>query len=349
AGCAVSADGCEEVVARTGADLALTQEEKLDPELPALAALLGRASPPPRTGGITRFDAHCRAFVKVQDGCDAFCAYCVIPRLRGAPRSRPLREIRREAEDLAESGHRELVVSGVHLGLYGRDLDGRPGLADVLRTVLDAAPRARVRLSSLDPTELDDEILGLAATEPRVCPHLHLPLQSGDAGVLRAMRRRYDPPGFLRAVDRARARLDRPGITTDVMTGFPGESDAAFRNTVEVCRRAGFSRMHVFPFSPREGTDAAGMADRVPTGVARDRAAKLVELGAESAAEFARGCVGNEEEVLVEEAPPDGSLAGYSARYVRTYFRTEPDVPRRALCRVRIDRCEGGEIFGLAT
>ncbi len=346
AGCAVSAAGRDEMLGRTGADLALTQEEKLDPGLPAVAALCERPRPAPEPAGITRFDAHCRAFVKIQDGCDAFCAYCIVPSLRGAPRSRPLEEIGREAAALAASGHRELVLSGVHLGIYGRDLGGSADLADALRTVLQAAPGARVRLSSLDPSEVSDGLLELAAGHPRFCPHLHLPLQSGDAGVLRAMRRRYDPEDFLGTVERVRARLDRPGITTDVMTGFPGESPEAFRNTVEVCRRAGFSRMHVFPFSPRKGTDAAVMTGRVPADVARARAAELIRLGAELAGEFAGSCVGREEEVLVEETPPGGLLAGYSGRYVRAHFQADPATPRRELCTVKIERSEGTDIFG---
>ncbi len=337
AGCAVSAAGKDDILGRTGADLALAQDEKLD--LPGLPQAPGPA------GHISRFEGHCRAFMKIQDGCDSFCAYCIVPRLRGAPRSRPLDEIRAEARALEAGGHRELVLSGVHLGLYGRDIEGKPSLADAARAMLGAAPRARLRISSLDPAELSDELLELVASERRVCSHLHLPLQSGDDGVLGAMRRHYTSAEFLRVVAKVRARLDRPGITTDVMAGFPGESAAAFKNTLDLCRRAAFSRMHVFPFSAREGTDAARLPDQVPAEVAKRRAAELVELGAELAAGFAAGCVGGTEEVLAEELLDNGTTAGYSARYMRTYFTCE-DSRLREIYRVKIERAEGPDLYG---
>jgi len=336
AGCAVSASGKEAVLQRTGADLALEQHEKLD--LPGVPV-----TPSRQIGGISRFDSHRRAFLKVQDGCQSFCSYCIVPHLRGDPRSRPLEEIRREAAALQQSGHRELVVSGVHLGLYGRDLPGSPPLATAVAAVVAAAPDCRVRISSLDPSELDEQLLELMAAEPRICPHLHLPLQSGDDRVLRAMRRPYDSARFLEAAERARRHLDSPGITSDVIVGFPGETDEAFANTVEVCRRAALARLHVFPFSPREGTPAATMPDQVPAGRTRARVGELIAAGAQLAAGFAQGLVGREEFVLAEERLEAGRVGGYCSRYVRVAF----DCPRPqigSLYRVTLTAAKEGEL-----
>jgi threonylcarbamoyladenosine tRNA methylthiotransferase MtaB len=342
AGCAVTAAGREEILRRTGADLAWTQDAKLD--LPGLA--LKHAAPAPLT--ITRFDAHCRAFLKVQDGCDARCAYCIVPSLRGPSRSRPAAEVCREAACLDASGHRELVLSGIHMGLWGRDLPRQPGLASLVTKVLAAAPGCRVRLSSLDPSELAPELLDLMAAEERLCPHLHLPLQSGDDEVLAAMRRRYNSAGFLAAVELAAAKLSRPAITTDVMVGFPGEDRDAFRRTIDVCRRAALSRLHVFPYSPRRGTDAAGFPGRCSTAELRSRADELIAVGAELSASFAAGLAGTDEEVLAEERLSGDLVAGYSRRYVRVRFPC-PAPRLRRLYRVRLLEALGGEMRGEAT
>jgi threonylcarbamoyladenosine tRNA methylthiotransferase MtaB len=342
AGCAVSAAGRKAFLKRTGADLALSQDQKLDlPGLPGIRPHSAGAVPE----GISRFDSHRRAFIKVQDGCDSFCSYCIVPRLRGPSRSRRIESIAREAAALEAHGHRELVISGVHLGRYGRDQEGTPGLADAVQQVLQSARRCRVRLSSLDPSELGERLLELMAAEPRVCPHLHLPLQSGDDDVLRRMGRGYDSAGFLETVERARSALPDPGITTDVMVGFPGETEAAFRHTVELCRRARCSRLHVFPYSRREGTPAAEMPDQVPAALATERAAELAATGRELAAEFARELIGREEFVLAEEELPGGIVAGYCSRYVRTAFDCAR--PRTGvLYRVKLTAAQGGELKG---
>jgi threonylcarbamoyladenosine tRNA methylthiotransferase MtaB len=265
--------------------------------------------------GISSFDGRARAFLKVQDGCDSFCSYCVLPHVRGKPRSRPVDDVRAEAERLAVAGFREIVVTGIHVGLYGRDLEGRPGLGAALLAVAEAPGIERVRLSSIEANEVDGALLG-AMRHPAVCPHLHIPLQSGDADVLRRMNRRYSPDEFLRVVELARERLDRPAVTTDVMVGFPGETEEAFENTLAVCRAGRFSRMHVFPFSPRPGTPAAKMPGRVPVKVMAERSRRARELGKELAVEWADGFVGRRQRVLFETCTA-GRLSGYTDRYVR--------------------------------
>jgi len=239
--------------------------------------------------------------------------------VRGRPRSRALADVRVEAERLAAAGFAEIVLTGIHLGLYGRDLPGRPSLAEAVLAVAEARGVERVRLSSIEADEVDDGLLE-AMAHSAVCPHLYMPLQSGDDGVLAAMNRHYTAARFLDVVARARDRLDRPAVTTDVMVGFPGETDGAFERTLGVVEQAAFSRLHVFPFSPRPGTAAAAMPGRVSAREVRARSRRLRELGAQLAAAWAQGFVGASERVLFERegrVPGQcGLVTGYTDRYV---------------------------------
>jgi len=264
------------------------------------------------------FSSRARALLKIQDGCPASCAYCIVPKVRPAVRSVPPGDAVRQLRELVAAGFGEVVLCGIHLGLYGTDLEPRLGLVDLLERLLAVEGLGRLRLSSIEPMEADARLLGLVASEPqRLCPHLHLPLQSGDDGVLRRMGRPYTSGDFLAKVDQVRAALPHPAVTTDVLVGFPGESRAAFENTLRVCRQAGFSRMHVFPFSRRPGTPAAQMAGQVARAVLRARRASAGALGEELAAAYRESFVGGTAEVAVEEALPDGGAEGVSERYVR--------------------------------
>lgn len=211
---------------------------------------------------IEHFAGHQRAFVKVQDGCDAGCTYCVVPQVRARVWSRPSGEVLHEVETLVANGHKEIVLCGVFLGAYGRATtvrsrwDAPSALPDLLRRVAGTAGLWRVRLSSLEVGDVTDELLDVFGDCPAVAPHFHLSLQSGSEKVLRRMNRRYAPRQFLDAVGRIRARLERPAVTTDVIVGFPGETDEDFEATMHLARRAAFSRIHIFRFSPREGTPA---------------------------------------------------------------------------------------------
>jgi len=265
--------------------------------------------------GINAFGTRTRAFLKIQDGCDAFCSYCILPYVRGKPRSRALDEVRDEARRLVAGGFAELVLTGIHLGLYGRDLAGGVTLADAVQVVAQTPGLGRLRISSLEGGEADETLLA-AMAHPAVCAHLHLPLQSGDADVLRRMNRHYTPEEFLDSVARARRALERPAITGDVIVGFPGETDEEFECTVQVCRSAEFSRLHVFPFSLRSGTPAAGMPGRVPEGVVRSRVTQLTAVATELAARWAEGFVGRTVRVVPERCDADGMLHGYTDRYV---------------------------------
>jgi threonylcarbamoyladenosine tRNA methylthiotransferase MtaB len=260
-----------------------------------------------------------RAFVKVQDGCTFGCAFCVIPRVRGASRSRPLRAVLDEARRRIAQGHRELVVTGVNLGLY-RDADARARLPEVLSALAELDGLGRVRLSSIEVNHLSGRLCD-ALAHPRICPHLHVPLQSGDDGVLRAMRRRYDLATYARRVERARAAVPGLNLTGDVIVGFPGEDAAAFARTLAAVEELGFSRLHVFPYSPRPGTRTAG-ADPVPPAVKRRRAERLRALSDRLGYARRAARVGVRDRVLVERVDADGRLHGYGADYTAYELRS---------------------------
>ena len=259
-----------------------------------------------------------RAFVKVQDGCTFGCAFCVIPKVRGASRSRPLRAVLDEARRRIAQGHRELVVTGVNLGLY-RDAEARAKLPDVLSGLAELDGIARVRLSSIEVNHLSERLCA-ALAHPRVCPHLHVPLQSGDDAVLRAMRRRYDLATYARRIERARAAVPGLNLTGDVIVGFPAEDGAAFGRTLAAVRELGFSRLHVFPYSPRPGTRTAE-ADPVPAAVKRRRAERLRALSDRLGHARRAALVGRRDRVLVERVDAAGRLHGYGADYTAYELR----------------------------
>jgi threonylcarbamoyladenosine tRNA methylthiotransferase MtaB len=273
--------------------------------------------------GIKRFDGHQRAFVKVQDGCLLNCSYCIIPQVRPRLRSRGPEEIAAEVRGLAERGCREIVLTGVHLGHYGVDLsrglpkDGWCRLWHLLDRLESLAGDFRTRLSSLEAAEVRDDLVRAIAKSRRVVPHLHLCLQSGSDRILALMRRRYRAAGFLERCRRLREALDQPAFTTDVIIGFPGETDRDFEQTCEVVRDVGFSRIHVFSYSPRAGTPAAGLGPPVAPGVVARRREHMRRLEKEQAVRYHQGLLGRRLEVLVEGADPHrrGRVLGTSCRY----------------------------------
>ena len=345
-GCYAAGPERDQLQAIDGISLILADKDELRRRLADELAPQGNLP----TSGISHFSGHTRAFVKIQDGCDQFCSYCIVPQVRPVMRSRPADEVIDEVRRLIEAGHTEIVLSGIHLGRYGQDPSLTPALAELLRR-LAALPRlGRLRLSSIEVAEVDDALLEvMAERRDRICPHLHLPLQSGDDAVLAAMRRPYTSGQFLQGVDRIRDRLPDVALSSDLIVGFPGETDQAFRQTCRLCRQAGFSRLHVFPYSARPGTPAAEMPDQVPAEVKRSRSDRLRKLGHELAARFAAGLVGRKVTVLAErttrDESPDGWWAeGFQEHYVRTRVRLEAaaEVTRGALLRARGTASDGG-------
>lgn len=263
------------------------------------------------------FPGHTRAFLKIQEGCNHRCAYCIVPAVRGESRSLAPEAVEAALADLAAHGFQEVVLTGIDLGQYGRDLTPPGSLAGLLRRLAARAWPLRLRLSSLEPQEVTPELLAALATLPELCPHFHLPLQSGSAAVLAAMGRPYGPEHFRELARELLARFPEAALGLDVLVGFPGESPADFAATWELVASLPVAYLHVFPFSPRPGTPAAGLPP-VPREEVRVRAARLRELGRHKKAAFYAGQVGRTGEVLVERpAPRPGWLSGLSRNYLR--------------------------------
>jgi threonylcarbamoyladenosine tRNA methylthiotransferase MtaB len=302
------------------------------------------------TCGIDRFGDHARAFVKIQDGCDQYCSYCIVAHARPQLKSRAADEVLDEVRRLSRAGHAEIVLSGIHLGKYGAEGGEADALARLVERLVDLPELGRLRLSSIEVGEVSARLLALMADRAdRICGQLHLPLQSGDDGVLAAMRRPYTSGEFLSAVERARSALPQMAVTSDVIVGFPGESESALERSCDVIRRAGISRLHVFPYSPRSGTPAATMPDQIAPDVKRRRATAMRELGHRLATEFAASLVGREVTVLVEKTSDDadGTLAeGFDEHYVRTQVRlASPRAAQRgALLPARAIASDGGTL-----
>lgn len=290
-------------------------------ELPDVLARQGVVDMP---SGISHFDGRKRAYVKVQDGCVLRCTYCIIPQVRPGLRSRDPADIEAEVRRLIDNGYREIVLSGIHVGHYGVDTSrGRSGRAPFrlwhLFRRLDRIPGAwRMRLSSIEANEIDDEFIHAAGDCEHLCPHFHPALQSGSDAVLARMRRRYRTGRFLEKLERIREILPHVAFTTDVIVGFPGETDDEFEETLETCRRARFMKMHLFPFSPRRGTPAATFANQVPDPVRRERMQRLGILERELALRYYQKQIGREIEVLVERECEDrpGCVRGTDRHYI---------------------------------
>ncbi len=259
-----------------------------------------------------------RAFLKIEDGCQNFCSYCIIPYARGPVKSRQLPHIRREAEKLAAAGFKEIVLTGIHLGAYGKDLPGHVTLADACREVLSVPGFKRLRLGSLESIELSPDLFSLIREEERFCAHLHLPMQAGSDAVLKAMNRHYDTAEFGRLIQDVERELPGVAVSTDVIVGFPGETEELFRESLDFVERMNFSRMHVFPYSRRKGTPAAAMAGQVPEHVKKERVHRMQALADRKAEEFHRSFLGKKMRVLFE-TEQEGITDGLTDNYIRVY------------------------------
>jgi threonylcarbamoyladenosine tRNA methylthiotransferase MtaB len=304
--------------------------------------------------GITRFDGHQRAFVKVQDGCLLNCTYCIIPHVRPNLSSRSADAILIEIRGLIDRGCPEIVLTGIHLGHYGIDLSrGRPKaewcrLWHLLERIANLRGDFRIRLSSLEAAEVRDDLVRVLAGHPRICPHLHLCLQSGSDNILAAMKRRYTATGFLERCRRLREALDEPAFTTDVIVGFPGEADDDFEATCRFAREVGFCKIHVFSYSPRAGTPAANLSERVPPLVVAERRRRLQELESELFAEYGKRLIGRTLDVLVEGADTEqpGYVRGTSCRFVPVSFPGEVGRLLRKRIPVQVERVMGPLLLG---
>jgi threonylcarbamoyladenosine tRNA methylthiotransferase MtaB len=276
---------------------------------------------------LSRTAEHTRAFIKVQDGCNQFCTYCIIPFARGRVRSRELPDVLQEIRTLAKSGYREVVLTGIHLSSYG--VDNGESLLHLIEAVHELEGIERIRLGSLEPRIVTDAFAKRLSELPKICPHFHLSLQSGCDMVLSRMNRRYDTAEYEVGCALLRRYFEHPAITTDVIVGFPGETDEEFETTERYLERIHFYEMHIFQYSRREGTKAAAMPDQVPEAVKKERSEKLLALGHRMSEEFRRYYLGRQVTALLEEEfLYDGKryYTGYTKEYVKVAVETKKDL-----------------------
>lgn len=283
-----------------------------------------------------------RALIKIEDGCDAFCSYCIVPYARGLPRSETLASVVSAAEDLVRAGASEIVLTGINLGRYE---DGARDLADLLHAVADTGAQ-RIRLSSIEPLDLTDRLLDVLAEIPEVCPHLHVPLQSGCDAVLKAMRRNYTIKEYERCIDRARAAISGLAVTTDVIAGFPGETARQASETVEACDRIGFAKLHVFRYSERAGTAAASMPQVSPE-LRAERAATLRECGDRLRHRFMDSRRDTLADVLIERVVESGLAEGTTSDYLRVRLPAPSGADVGSIVRVRLGERVGELVSGV--
>ena len=289
-----------------------------------------------------------RAFFKIQDGCDAFCSYCIVPYARGPSRSLPLPGVLDGARNFIARGFREIVLTGIHLGDYGRDLKPETSLTSALEGLLSQNPATRFRLSSIEPNEISDELLALPGHHQNLCPHLHIPLQSGDDGILKRMKRRYDTAFYRDLLDRVSRTWADVAIGIDVMVGFPGEGEKEFRRTVELLENLPAAYLHVFPYSERPGTAALKLHPKVPAAVKKERAAALRALGANKREAFARRFLGKILPVLVEQTrdKTTGMARGFSHNYLPVLLDKSPASLVNTFVSVKIEKIRDGKLTG---
>lgn len=286
-----------------------------------------------------------RAYLKVQEGCDQFCSYCIIPYARGPVRSRSPENTLAEAERLIEAGFKEIVLLGIHLGAYGRGEGAGKNLVSLLQQLLSLTDQVRWRLGSLEPVEVSAELLDLMQEYQNFCPHLHLPLQSGHDEILKAMKRPYSTAQYLGIITEIRKRIPGIALTTDVMVGFPGETEEHFQAYLSFVERVAFSRLHVFKYSPRKGTPAAQFGGQVPPAVKEARSRKMMQLGEKLARQYAEKFLEQTVDVLVEEKVAECTGEGSSANYLKVRFNL-PEVPRGQIIPVRLKKIEKAYCFG---
>lgn len=295
---------------------------------------------------ITGQAEHTRAIMKIQEGCNNHCTYCIIPSVRGPIRSRPLAEVASEARRLAQAGFRELVLTGIHLSSWGRDLPERPSLIDAIEAVQGVPGVERIRLGSLEPTIATAEFARRLERCDKVCPQFHLALQAGCDTVLARMARQYNTAMYRQAVANLREVFPMAAFTTDVLTGFPGETEAEYQQTRAFIEEIGFARIHVFPFSPREGTKAAQMIGQLSREEKERRARALIALGEEVSLRYRQGWLNREAQVLLEEPDSQGGWLGYTPEYIQVTVPACPACCQGAVLPVRLTAMTGDGMAG---
>ena len=334
AGCYVQSAG-EELLKDTSVDILIGNNEKVN--LPSILENWEKEHNPLHVHDLTREHTyeeltlshtagHTRAFMKIQDGCNQFCTYCIIPYTRGRVRSRRLADIVAEAGRLAENGYQEVVLTGIHLDSYGTDLEEHENLLTVIQEIAKIDGIKRIRLGSLEPRIMTEEFVAGLAAEEKLCPHFHLSLQSGCDATLKRMNRRYSAEEFRQCCERLRRHFDDPALTTDVIVGFPGETEEEFTATVEFLKDICFYETHVFKYSRRKGTKADRMPDQIPEQIKNQRSDVLLALTEKNSGEYRKKLLGRTVKVLLEEESTIGGttyLTGHTREYVKVAVALE--------------------------
>ena len=269
---------------------------------------------------ITSFPGRTRAFVKIQDGCDNFCSYCIIPFVRGKCRSKDYDTVIKEVTELVNNGYKEVVLTGIHTGSYGIDIDH--SFADLLRGLIKIDGLKRLRISSIEVTELNDEVLDIIKNSNVIVDHLHIPIQAGSDEILKAMNRKYDLAFYKEIIEKIRNIREDIAISTDVIVGFPGEDINLFNKTIDTCREIGFSKLHVFPFSEREGTKAARLNNKLDGKTKKEYANKLIEVSKELEINYMKKFINKRLDVLIEEYK-DGYSYGHTSNFIYVKIKGE--------------------------
>ena len=292
---------------------------------------------------ISNFEERTRAFVKIEDGCNQFCTYCTIPYARGRVRSKPLEELKHEIEDLAKKGYKEIVLVGINLSCYGTDISC--DLYDAVKTVCSISGIKRVRLGSMEPENLTEDLIIKLSKEEKFCEQFHLSLQSGCLKTLKSMRRKYSPEEYMNILDNIRKYFKNPGITTDIMVGFAGESDEDFSESLEFASRCRFAKIHIFPYSRREGTLAYSYPDQVDSETKKKRCRRLEEVEFQSRNSFLNDQLGLTESVLFETSHGEGIYTGYTKNYTPVKVYSDSELTGR-IADVMLKKIESGYCIG---
>ena len=290
---------------------------------------------------ITSFPGRTRAFVKIQDGCDNFCSYCIIPFVRGKCRSKDYDTVIKEVTELVNNGYKEIVLTGIHTGSYGIDLDH--SFADLLRGLIKIDGLKRLRISSIEVTELNDEVLDIIKNSNVIVDHLHIPIQAGSDEILKAMNRKYDLAFYKEIINKIRNIREDIAISTDVIVGFPGEDISLFNKTIDTCREIGFSKLHVFPFSEREGTKAARLSNKLDGKTKKEYANKLIEVSKELEVKYMEKFINKNLDVLVEEYK-DGYSYGHTSNFI--YVKIKGEYKHNEFVNVKLKKVEYPYMLG---
>jgi len=295
------------------------------------------------------FPNRTRAVLKVQDGCSAFCAFCIVPYVRGRARSAETKWVIKQINNFVDAGYKEIVLSGVSLGTYGKDISSKKSLSWLVKEILEQTKIHRIRISSVEPEDVTDELIDLAASEDRICKHLHLPLQSGDDGILSRMKRQYDSAYFKELILKIKEKMPDIGLGTDVIVGLPGEDDTAYENSVKMIQELPFTYLHVFSYSMRRSTEAFNFKEQAPENIKKERSRRLIEIGKNKSMQFKNSFINKTVDALIESEndKKTGMLKGLTGNYIKIFVNNNDADLRNKIVPVKITEIDDtGQLTG---